>query len=155
MFLDRGILLRTKELLYSQTIKLSILDSWQLIRGIILSIISCRVSAGRVTASDDWRALLTTWSPWYIHNFDSCISYLDWSSNVWIDWLDSESIISIWPHSWTKLTGWIELFVNKEYLLNVYYNASYLVTIDLGYQMMQQALDVAIEDISCIEDESD
>jgi hypothetical protein len=44
---------------------------------------------------------------------------------------------------------------NKEYWLNVYYNASYLVRIDQGYQMMQQALDVAIEDISCIEDESD
>jgi hypothetical protein len=39
---------------------------------------------------------------------------------------------------------------NREYWLNVYYNVSYLVRIDQGYQMMQQALDIPIEDISCI-----
>ena len=44
---------------------------------------------------------------------------------------------------------------NKEYWLNVYYNASYQVRIDQGHQMMQQALDEDEEDISCIDDESD
>ena len=40
---------------------------------------------------------------------------------------------------------------NKEYWLNVYYNASYLVRIDQGFHMIQQALYVAIEDVSCNE----
>jgi hypothetical protein len=44
---------------------------------------------------------------------------------------------------------------NKDYWLNVYYNTSYLVRIELGYQMKQQVLDEMIEDISCIEDQSD
>ena len=44
---------------------------------------------------------------------------------------------------------------NKEYWLNVYYNASQQMRIDQGHQMMQQALDEDEEDISCIDDESD